>query len=129
MNLLYSSEKNFIASFSQCVFDAYKMGDALAKTIIEKNAGRIAYLIESMSSKYDCSNRVVMAGGLMRQKDIITEFLSSITDGKYTFEINDLPQIYGACLCGCKIFASLPDNFREKFKGNYLNISNEGLFV
>lgn len=129
MNLLYSSEKNFIASFSQCVFDAYKMGDALAKTIIEKNAGRIAYLIQSMSAKYDCSNRVVMAGGLMKQKDIITEFLSRITDGKYTFEINDLPQIYGACLSGCKIFATPSENFREIFKQNYLNISNEELFV
>ncbi len=132
LNEFYSGQRDFIASFAPYAFKAYRQGDKVAKKIIKRNMGHLAFLIESANgcsfNNENCD--VIISGGLTKDSDIITECLRDILDDKYNFIFPDLPQIYGAVVATLKFCHEDSavidmDEFHKAFADDYNKIRKE----
>lgn len=126
INRLYMEDKAFIASFSNEVFAAYKNGDAVAKQIIEKNISALAEKINFAAKKYDCGNTVVVAGGIMNQREIVTEIFKKALDRHLELVIPALPPVYGACVLCCGLLHIHNEGFKETFTADYAKFTKGG---
>ena len=126
INRLYMEDKAFIASFSNEVFAAYKSGDAVAKQIIEKNISALAEKINFAAKKYDCGNTVIVAGGIMNQREIVTEIFKKALDRHLELVIPDLPPVYGACVLCCGLLHIHNEGFKETFTADYAKFTKGG---
>lgn len=97
INRIYSSEKDFIASFASTVFTAADMGDSEAKRILNASLGELSILINHAVKKYGCQNTVVLSGGLTSRADLIIPVLKELCPG-LSFIVTSMPQIYGAAV-------------------------------
>ena len=94
---LYKSSTTEIASFSDTVFAAYKLGDKNAIDIIDKNALRLAELLNSARKLYGAAPCTVAGGSVFWQYgDIIIPHINKYTETE--IKMYSLPPVYGACL-------------------------------
>ena len=119
---IYADDKKRIASFAPAVFDAYRMGDSVAEQILQKNVKRVAELIEYASAAYSCGKTVVLAGGLLHEKDIILPMLRGYMKEGYDYIVPAMPQIFGACMACMRLCGQKTDGFAGVFQKEYERI-------
>lgn len=121
---LYSCDKSFIASFTEDVFNAYNESDDVAIEIINSNFKVFANKINFAYKKYDCGNTVVISGGLIKQKDVISNIIKEELNTELNIVFPTLPQIFGACRRCCKIYGiDIDDDFSINFTDDYKQYS------
>lgn len=121
---IYSKGKEYIASFSRTVFKAYSKGDQVAADIIDRNIGRICYLINKAHQLYDCGDIVVVSGGLTSEKNILDKYFEKYKDKNLKIIFNDIPPVVGAAVCCAKNLYDSRLNileFRENLFESYKN--------
>lgn len=99
----YAGGKRTIAGYAPCVFEAYQMGDTVAKNIVQRNLEAVAQMVRvaANSLSKDLSPvPVVLCGGLAcATGDVIIPILERILSGyskKYAISICSHSMIYGA---------------------------------
>ncbi len=91
---IYNGGASFVASFAPVVFEAFRLGDAAASEIIDRNAYEAAKIINA--AKKNTDGNVVVCGGLCKQKDILYPFMMKYTEGETSLVFSDEPMINGA---------------------------------
>ena len=96
----YREGKRTIAKYAPLVFKAYKEGDAVACSIIQKNICELAALINSAATRFaEKSVKVVICGGMTADSDIILPMLAkalSASGKDIELEICHRPMVWGA---------------------------------
>lgn len=111
---IYKLGKPFVASFSPLVFNAYRMGDEVAKKILSENVHKLCSYINYALRNYKVSRRIIFAGGLLRDKDILFNLFSSrLIDVELI--VPNMPQVYGACVSACQDYVKITNKFKEEF--------------
>ena len=79
VSYFYSLGKRGIASFSPVVFEAYDLGDEVAKRILEENASHIANLAMTAEKKLDSCDtvKIALVGGLTSRWDVLGPMVMS----------------------------------------------------
>lgn len=121
LNDFYTKGKEFIASFSPIVFDAYRKGDEIAKEIIKNNVKEFSKLITFTNERYKCKNTVIVTGGLIKEKEILLPLLKAELGDKMNIIMPSAPPIYGACVECCHQFGTVTDEFKKALYENLLN--------
>ena len=94
---IYDGGASFVASFAPVVFEAFMLGDSSACEIIDRNAYEAAKIINgARKSLGNNENRIVICGGLCKQKEILYPFLEKYIDGDFLLEFLDEPIVNGA---------------------------------
>ena len=119
---IYADEKKKIASFAPLVFEACRMGDGVAEQILQKNVKRVAELIEYASTAYSCGKTVVLAGGLLHEKEIIVPMLRGYMQEGYDYLVPAMPQIFGACMACMRLCGQKTEGFADVFQKEYERI-------
>lgn len=122
---LYRLGQDGIASFAPEVFHAYNRQDTVAAEILEKNARHLAKLINTAAGHYDCGKDVVIAGGLVSQKEILEHCLRGKLLPELRLHFLEKPQICGAAAACCRLLGEYSADFLDEFYKNYLNITEE----
>lgn len=122
INVIYSKGSEYIASFSEDVFEAYNKKDKAAEKILDKNFSKIAYLINCAYQKHNGCDTVILSGGITKNKEIMKAFLEDKIDSEIKMIFPDMPQIYGACRNCCNSFSKMEESFEENFKRDYFQI-------
>ena len=106
VSYFYEAGKKGIAELTPFVFEAYKDGDRVAKLILEKNMESVARLIESTPETSDKTQKIVIVGGLTKQKEIIIPMISKKLNcpQKYSIETNEKAPVTGALALAQKIY-------------------------
>ncbi len=119
---IYAAPKEELAAFAKHVFRAFEAGDAVAGEILRTRAAQLRHLIKRASELYDVGDRVILAGGLTRDREIV---LSLLDTAHFTYEIPTLPPICGACHYCARMLAQPPQDFAENFEKTYTEIIKE----
>ena len=85
-----------VASYAPLVFPAARAGDRVADGILARNFGRLADLIGTAVRRYDCPPRIVLAGGVTREDDVVRRYLVPRLPAGHTLVIPDVPPLFGA---------------------------------
>lgn len=94
---IYGGGTSFVASFAPVVFEAFNLGDRAAFEIIDRNAYEAAKVIKGARRVLNnCGKKIVICGGLCKQKDILEPFLQKYIDGEASLEFLDEPMVNGA---------------------------------
>ena len=94
---IYGGGASFVASFAPAVFEAFMLGDSVASEIIDRNAFEAAKIINgACKSLKNNDNRIVICGGLCKQKEILYPFLMKHIEGDFSLEFLDEPMVNGA---------------------------------
>lgn len=119
VNQLHSGGKPYIASLAQCVFEALRSGDDVAKEIVERSAKRIAELLESGATLYGARRCAVAGGGLFEHyADVFLPAIGHYTDTEIT--VCTLPPVFGACRQSLKNAGIvIAEDFEHNFKTSY----------
>lgn len=91
---IYNRGTSFVASFAPVVFEAFKLGDATAREIIDRNAYEAARVINA--AKKNTDGKLVVCGGLCKQKDILEPFLLKYIEGGAELGFLNKPMVNGA---------------------------------
>ncbi len=96
---IYNGGVSYIASFAPVVFEAYNLGDSTAFEIIDRNAFEAAKIINGARKKMTSfDNKIVICGGLCKQKETLYPFLMKYIEGEATLTFLDEPMVNGAVL-------------------------------
>lgn len=96
---IYSGGTAYVASFAPVVFEAFNLGDSAACEIIDRNAYEAAKVINGVRRVLNnCGKKIVVCGGLCRQKEILEPFLLKYIEGEVSLEFLDEPMVNGAVL-------------------------------
>ena len=90
------------------------------------NFSGIAELINHAYKKYNCDKKVILSGGITRNKEIMRNIIKNKVNSDIELIFPDMPQIYGACRMCCNFFSITGDNFEENFRDDYFNIVKVG---
>ena len=94
---IYSLGTAYVASFAPVVFEAFKLGDAAAREIIDRNAFEAAKVINGARKALDSrSEKIVICGGLCKQREILYPFLMKYIEGNHALTFLDEPMVNGA---------------------------------
>ena len=94
---IYGGGAAYVASFAPSVFKAFKLGDSKAAEIIDRNAYEAAKIINGARKSLNmCNEKIVICGGLCKQKEILYPFLMKYIEGDFTLEFLDEPMVNGA---------------------------------
>lgn len=94
---IYSGGASFVASFAPVVFEAFNLGDSTASEIIDRNTYEAAKIINgACKSMNKNNNKIVICGGLCKQKEILYPFLVKYIEGDFSLEFLDEPMVNGA---------------------------------
>lgn len=94
---IYNGGTAFVASFATVIFEAFNLGDSKASEIIERNAYEAAKIINgARKSLKNNDNKIVVCGGLCKQKEILYPFLAKYIEGDFSLEFIDEPMVNGA---------------------------------
>ncbi len=121
LNDFYIKGKEFVASFSPIVFDAYRKNDEIAKNIIKYNISEFSKMIAFTNKKYDCKNTVIVTGGLTKEEEIILPLMKAELGDNMNIIIPSAPPIYGACVECCSQFSTATTEFKKTIFNNLLN--------
>ncbi len=119
---LYNGGKPYIASLAEVVFDAYSESDSEAIRIIDKNAKRLADLLNLGVSIHGAKPKAIASGGIFEHyTEVMLNHMAKHTEVQLS--ICKLPPIYGACrqahkLLDTEINESFYKNFEESYKGD-----------
>lgn len=91
---IYGGGVPFVASFAPVVFEAYNLGDAVAAEIIDRNSFEAAKIINGAKRKTE--GRVVISGGLCKQKEILSPYIMKYIEGDVPLVFLDEPMVNGA---------------------------------
>lgn len=91
---IYDGGAAYVAAFAPVVFEAYNLGDVAAGAIIDRNAYEAAKIING--AKKDTDGKIVVCGGLCRQKEILYSFLMKYIEGEASLTFLDEPMVNGA---------------------------------
>jgi len=119
---LYALPMEKIAALAKTVFDAYRKGDGIARRILRIRADILMQTLDSATTLYDTGNRVILAGGLTRDRDIVMELLQG---SGYEFIIPTLPPIFGACHYAARMLGEPAQTFEKNFESTYAEITKE----
>jgi len=122
---IYRLGQDGIAAFASTVFDGCARGDPVALGILEKNARRLARLINTAAENYDCGQDVVLAGGLTVYRQALEAALLPRLSPGLRLLFSDRPQICGAAAGGRRLLGECPPDFKEKFYVNYKRLTEE----
>ena len=116
ISLLYSDNNESICSYASLVFEAYAVGDKVAKEILERRAENLISSLKKAKELYGGGRHVVLGGGLTSQRQILEKFLPR---GHFEFHFPTLPPIYGAArYCAIKC-GEISENFGKNFEITY----------
>ncbi|MBQ7047292.1 MAG: hypothetical protein IJN85_06110 [Oscillospiraceae bacterium] len=91
---IYSGGAAYVASFAPIIFEAYKKGDKVAESILDRNVCEAA---KTIKRGYEFSkNKVVICGGLCRQKEILKQFLIKYLGEDFPLEFMNGTAVEGA---------------------------------
>lgn len=94
---IYSGGTAYVASFAPIVFEAFNLGDSVACEIIDRNAYEAAKVINgACRALNNHGDRIVICGGLCRQKEILEPFLLKYIEGEAVLTFLDEPMVNGA---------------------------------
>ncbi|MBQ8015308.1 MAG: hypothetical protein IJ264_03870 [Clostridia bacterium] len=94
---IYGGGASFVASFAPVVFEAFKLGDPSALEIIDRNACEAAKIINGAHKSLNNNDkRIVICGGLCKQKEILYPFLTKYIEGDFLLEFLSEPMVNGA---------------------------------
>lgn len=94
---IYGGGASFVASFAPVVFEAFKLGDSTASQIIERNAFEAAKIINGARKSLEIyDDKIVVCGGLCKQKEILYPFLTKYIEGGASLKFLDEPMVNGA---------------------------------
>ena len=94
---IYSGGPSYVASFAPVVFEAHKLGDSYATEIIDRNASEAAKIINDARKALGFSDeKIVICGGLCKQKDILTPYLMKYIEGDAKLTFLDEAMVNGA---------------------------------
>ena len=94
---IYGGGASFVASFAPVVFEAFNLGDSQVSEIIDRNAYEAAKIINgARKSLKNNENKIVVCGGLCKQKEILYPFLMKYIEGNFSLEFLDEPMVNGA---------------------------------
>ncbi len=94
---IYGGGAAFVASFAPVVFEAFGLGDSAASEIIDRNAYEAAKIINGARRFLkNNENKIVICGGLCKQKEILYPFLEKNIEGDFLLEFIDEPMVNGA---------------------------------
>lgn len=94
---IYSGGAAYVASFAPIVFEAFKIGDGEAESIIDRNTKELADVIRAGYNFLNADDKkAVVCGGLCKQQEIISAFLNKYLAEEYTVEFSNEPMINGA---------------------------------
>ena len=113
---IYQGGAALIASFAPIVFEAYRQGDEVARRILERNAARLAELINHAHKMDDCENTVVIAGSVIAKNKDYLELLCSLLHPQLRVVVPERSQAFGACVQCCRICGISADGLYENFK-------------
>ena len=117
INELYALPKEGVAAFATLVFEACRAGDKVAGEIVARCADGLLRLLRSAAARYDCGKRVILAGGLTKNRDVLLPYLTCGNDFEYIFPA--LPPVYGACHYCARLFGAPAEGFSENFETSY----------
>lgn len=93
---IYGGGASYAASFAPVIFEAYKLGDSKAYEIIDRNAYEAAKIINGARSALKSDDKIVICGGLCKQKEILSPFIKKYIDGEAELTFLDEPTVNGA---------------------------------
>lgn len=94
---IYKGGAAYAASLAPVVFSAYEQGDKHAERIIDRNAEEAAKIIRTCCDFLnEKSERIVVCGGLCRQKEILKPFLKKHLGEEYPLIFSTEPMVNGA---------------------------------
>ena len=120
--VLYQKPKEEIAAYARLVFRAFLQGDAVAGEILRTRAAELRRLIERAAAMYDVGTRVILAGGLTRDREIVLGLLDT---EHFSYVVPTLPPIYGACHYCARMMGEPPADFAANFEQDYQEIAKE----
>ena len=111
----YEEGKTLVASFAPLAFEAWRQGDPVAGAILRRAAAELARMIEA-AGRWDCGNRVVLCGGVFRDRRVLVHLLRESLDTPCELLFPALPPVYGAVVEACAL-ADIPvnDDFEKRF--------------
>lgn len=111
----YREGKPLVASYAPLAFEAWRQGDPVAGSILRRAAADLARMIEA-AARWDCGDRVVLCGGVFRDRKVLVHLLRESLDHPYRLLFPSLPPVYGAVVEACSL-AGLPvdDDFEKRF--------------
>lgn len=118
---IYAEGQSYVASFAPAVIQAYEQGDAVAGTILENNAHRLAHVINHACRSYNCGTTIVLAGGLVTAESPFLHILRPLLPSDMNILLPKMPQVMGACvmcarLCNLET-APLIAQFAKQYDG------------
>lgn len=94
---IYNGGAAYVASFAPVIFEAFRLGDSVASEIIERNAFEAAKIINNSRKALKLSDdKIVICGGLCKQKEILYPYLIKYIDGDAPLTFLDKPMVNGA---------------------------------
>lgn len=94
---IYCGGASFVSSFAPAVFEAFRLGDSVASEIIDRNVYEAAKIINGARKSININDKkIVICGGLCKQKEILYPFLMKYIEGDFTLEFLDEPMVNGA---------------------------------
>lgn len=119
IDTLYKGGKPYIAGFASVVFDAYQKNDSAAIEIIDRNAKKLAKLINVAAQRCSPNAVAVASGGLFEHyPDIMTHHIGQYSNVRLV--ISKMSPVYGACKNACAIAGcQVSDSFFETFSKTY----------
>lgn len=112
---IYQGGTSYIASFAPVVFEAYGMGDPEAKAILERNASRLADLINCAYERNTCEHTVIIAGSVIEKNNVYLQMLRSRLHPKLQVLVPERPQSFGACVQCCRLCGISVDGLFEHY--------------
>ena len=120
--VLYAKPKEEIAAYAKLVFRAYEKGDAVAGEILRARAEALRHQIKRASEMYDVGTRVILAGGLTRDREIVMSLLDT---ARFQYVIPTLPPIFGACSYCARMLGEPSEEFAANFEKEYTSLAKE----
>ncbi len=116
LRTFYHKDSAYIASFAQCVFEAYDLGDGVAKVILETNAERFAQVINRVAAEQPRAKSVLLAGSIVTKNEIFLKMVQKYLDLKII--LPTLSQAEGACILCAEMCGLETERLYKVFKEN-----------
>lgn len=116
--VIYVGGREYIASFSPYVFEAYNQGDEVARDIINHNVDCYIESLNKACEYFDGPFKVAMGGGVFREYPEYVNLVKEKAPSQCIFHLIDVPAVYG-----CALGALWNDNEEvpSDFKQNFLD--------
>lgn len=95
---IYAGGATFVASFAPVIFEAYSKGDKEAENILDSASRETAKLINAANRYLKSNGKIIVCGGLSRQKNILMPVISKYLNDGIMLEFSNEPMVTGAVL-------------------------------